>query len=59
MLRYIVLLSNFKAYLAAHPDPVKNLLTGKWTRLDKLVEVEGKLVRLTVQPEHLAFREKA
>lgn len=51
--------ANFKAYLAAHPDPVKNLLTGKWTRLDKLVEVEGTLVRLTVQPEHLAFREKA
>lgn len=51
--------ATFKAYLAAHPDPVKNLTTGKWTRLDKLVEVDGQRVRLTVQPEHLAFREKA
>lgn len=46
-------------YLAAHPDPVKDLTTGKWTRLDKLVAVEGKLARLTVAPENLAFREKA
>lgn len=52
-------LAGLKAYLAAHPDPVKNLTTGKWTKLDKLIEVEGKLMRLTVTPEELAFLEKA
>lgn len=52
-------IATLPAFLAAHPDAVQNLTTGKWTRLDKLIEIEGHQVRLTVAPENLAFREKA
>ena len=47
------------AFLAAHPDAVKDLTTGKWTRLDKLLVLDGPRAHLTVAPENLVFREKA
>ena len=53
------IIAGLPAFLAAHPDPVKDLTTGKWTRFDKLIALAGQRVRLTVAPENLVFREKA
>ncbi len=47
----------FKQYLAANPDPVFELTNGHSTHLDTFVELIGNKVRLTVEPEHLVFKE--
>jgi hypothetical protein len=35
------------------------LTTGKWTYFSKLIEIQGKQVRLTVDPTNLVFLELA
>jgi hypothetical protein len=51
-------LAGFSAYLAQRDDPLIILSTGRYTGFDYVVRVDGQTVRLTTEPEDIAFQEQ-